>query len=74
MDKNELNEANRICQHSPIRIGWAMRQTGEHEIILGFDRPMNGIGIPLDDAERLIESMQATLQEAKNHLDSIKKN
>lgn len=65
---NELDEANKICQHSPIRVGWAVRQTGEHEVILGFDRPMNGIGIPLKDAERLIESLQEVLQEAKDNL------
>ena len=65
MDK--LEEANKICKHSPIRVGWAMRETGEHEVILGFDRPMNGIGISLKDAEKFIETLQKVLQQAKNH-------
>ena len=65
---DEVEEANKICKHSPIRVGWAMRRDGEHEVILGFDRPMNGIGIPLEDAERLIETLQRVLEEAKDHI------
>lgn len=66
--QDDVREANEICQHSPIRVGWAMRTEGEFEIILGFDRPMHGIGIPVKDAEKLIAMMRETLDDVHRRI------